>query len=317
MGMGNYKSLVNIHRVIGGMQINNDGFPDIQNMISKRHFLLTRVGITGLKKPTVVERNGRRINLIPTFDVYVDLPAYQKGSHMSRNAEVINKIVDMSVRTPVKSLEELASKIVEELLATHDYASFTQVDMSSDYFLEKSSPLGRKSLENYKIKASARMARNGQLKKTLGVEVVGMTVCPCAMEITREMISSQYPKDKETISEMPMLTHNQRNISSIELEIPPEVNVEADDLVDIIESSQSSPTFEILKRSDEGKVVLNAHKNPKFVEDVVRDILYYLLERYPNMPGNAKVKVKSISEESIHKHNAIAERVTTFTELRK
>ena len=286
-------------------------------MTSERQFLLTRVGITGLKKPTMVERNGRRINLIPTFDVFVDLPAHQKGSHMSRNAEAINKIVDMSVRVPVKSLEELGKKIVEELLATHEYASFTRVDMVSDYFLEKSSPLGRKSLENYQIMASIRKPRNGDLIRILSVEVVGMTVCPCAMETIREMLSAMYPQRRNMMLEMPVLTHNQRNISSIDLEIPSDVEVEADDLIEIIEMSQSSPTYEILKRSDEGKVVLNAHKNPKFVEDVVRDILYHLLMKYPNMPDEAKVKVNSISEESIHKHNAFAERITTFEELRK
>ena len=286
-------------------------------MTSERKFLLTRVGITGLKKPTIVERDGRRINLIPTFDVFVDLPAHQKGSHMSRNAEVINKIVDLSVRTPVKSLEELGVKIVEELLDMHEYASTTRVDMVSDYFLEKSSPLGKKSLENYQIMASIEKPRSGEIRKTLGVIVVGMTVCPCAMETTREMLSAMFPERREMMLEMPVLTHNQRNISSIDIEIPPGIEVEADDLIEIIEMSQSSPTFEILKRSDEGKVVLNAHKNPKFVEDVVRDILYHLLTKYPGMPDGAKVKVKSISEESIHKHNAFAERITTFKELRK
>ena len=297
--------------------IDNEDFPDIQGMSSDRHFILTRVGITGLKKPTIIERNGKRINLIPTFDVYVDLPAHQKGSHMSRNAEVINKTVDMSVRVPARSLEDLGEKIVEELLDSHEYATFTQVDMESDYFLEKASPLGRKSLENYQIKASVRKSRKGDVHRVLGVEVVGMTVCPCAMETTREMLSAAYPEKREMIREMPVLSHNQRNISSIELEVTSGVDVEADDLIGIIEMSQSSPTYEILKRSDEGKVVLNAHKNPKFVEDVVRDILYHLLTRYPNLPGGTKVKARSISEESIHKHNAFAERITTFDELRR
>ena len=286
-------------------------------MTSERKFLLTRVGITGLKKPTIVERGGRRINLIPTFDVFVDLPAHQKGSHMSRNAEVINKIVDMSVREPVKSLEELGVKIVKELLEMHEYASTTRVDMVSDYFLEKSTPLGKKSLENYQIMSTIIKPRGGDIRKTLGVRVVGMTVCPCAMETTREMLSAMYPEKRQMMLEMPVFTHNQRNISSIDLEIPPGVEIEADDLIEIIEMSQSSPTYEILKRSDEGMVVLNAHKNPKFVEDVVRDILYHLLTKYPGMPDEAKVKVKSISEESIHKHNAFAERITTFKELRK
>lgn len=255
--------------------------------------------------------------MIVTFDIFVDLPSHQKGSHMSRNAEVINKIVDQSVRDPVTSLEELGAKIVEELLDAHEYANFTEVEMVSDYFLEKSSPLGRESLENYGIKAAITKARGGETKKVLGVEVIGMTVCPCAMEITREMLCSNYPEERKTLERLPIITHNQRNVSSIEMEVPPEVEIEADDLVEIIEMSQSSPTYEILKRNDEGKVVLNAHKNPKFVEDVVRDILFLILKRYPGLPGSTKVKVKSTSEESIHKHNAYAERVTTLEELRK
>ena len=300
-----------------GVKITEGNYPDIQNMTSKRHFILTRVGITGLKKPTVVKRKEKVIHLIPTFDVYVDLPAHQKGSHMSRNAEVINKIVDESVRSPIGSLEELGEKIVDELLTTHDYATFTQVDMTSDYFIEKTSPLGRKSLENFKINASVSKSREGELTRIVGVEVLGMTVCPCAMETTREMLSAGYPENRDLIETIPVISHNQRNISSIELELPPGVELEADDLIEMIEMSQSSPTYEILKRSDEGKVVLNAHKNPKFVEDVVRDILYHLLRKYPHFPGNTKVKVRSVSEESIHKHNALAERTTTFAELRK
>ena len=93
--------------------------------------------------------------------------------------------------------------------------------------------------------------------------------------------------------------------------------VEANDLIDILEQSFSSPTFEILKRSDEAAVVINAHRNPKFVEDVVRDILTKVLERYHDLPDEVKVTVRSESQESIHKHNAFAERVTSMRELRE
>jgi len=306
-----------IHSSKEGVTIDDRSYPDIQNMTSERYFILSRVGITGLKKPTVVQRKGKVINLIPTFDVYVDLPAHQKGSHMSRNAEVINDIVDQSVRSPVESLEKLGENIVDVLLAKHDYATYTQVDMESDYFIEKCTPLGRKSLENYRIRASVRKSREGGTTRILGVEVVGMTVCPCAMETTREMLSSSFPEKRALFHDIPVISHNQRNVSSIEMELNSGTDVEADDLIEIIELSQSSPTFEILKRSDEGRVVLDAHENPKFVEDVVRDILHHIIQGYPDLHGETKIKVRSISEESIHKHNALAERITTLEELRR
>ena len=92
--------------------------------------------------------------------------------------------------------------------------------------------------------------------------------------------------------------------------------VKPGELIDIVEASMSAPTYGLLKRPDEGKLVEMAHRNPKFVEDVVREVLERLRARYPKMPDSAWVRVKSESEESIHKHNAFAERSTTFGELR-
>jgi GTP cyclohydrolase-4 len=94
-------------------------------------------------------------------------------------------------------------------------------------------------------------------------------------------------------------------------------DIEADDLIDIVEGSISSPTYEILKRDDEAELTINAHMNPRFVEDVVREILNRILEKYGNLPDDVAVAVKSESEESIHKHNAFAERVTSLGDLRK
>lgn len=102
------------------------------------------------------------------------------------------------------------------------------------------------------------------------------------------------------------------------IEVPgDDKSVDANHLIDIVEKSFSSPTYSILKRNEEGKIVFNAHKNPKFVEDVVRDILGRILKKYCKLPDDVLVIVKSESEESIHKHNAFAERITTLGELRK
>src|SRR2546428_2298055 len=107
---------------------------------------------------------------------------------------------------------------------------------------------------------------------------------------------------------VPTITHNRRNRTTLILEEPSGHDMEADELIDIVEESLSAPTFGLLKRPDEGRLVEMAHRNPKFVEDVVRDVLDRLLKRYPKMPDTTWVRVKSEAEESIHKHNALAER---------
>ena len=292
--------------------------PDIQAKRLNNSFKLTRVGITGVKKPVHVKRPERVVTLTTNIDVFVDLPATQKGSHMSRHVEVINEIEDESVRAPVASLETLCENIARTLLERHEYANNAEVNISSDYFLEKALPSGIKSLESYKLLAQAKTKRGEEIhKKMIGVEVIGMNTCPCAMETIREFILSDHPTLKNELKEVPIITHNQRNITSLMVEVPANYSIEADDLIAIVEDSMSSPTFEILKRADEGQVVYQAHTKPRFVEDVVREILTLLLERYKSLPDEVEVTVRSESEESIHKHNAFAERITTLGELRK
>jgi len=276
--------------------------PDVQSWKPEASFKLTRVGIKEIKKPVSIKRNGRMVHLLPVMELFVDLPATRKGSDLSRNAEIIEEIVDQSVREPSPSLEELCEKIAMKLLERHEYANCAEVRATSDYFLERKTPQGKKSLEPYKIMAKAIMERNGRTRKFIGVEVIGMTACPCAMENIKKAYGEKY-------------THNQRNVATLIIEN--DGSVDADDLIDIAEEAMSTPTFEILKRKDEMEIVKKAHENPKFVEDVVRDMLKKILEKYPNLPDNIVVIARSESFESIHKHNAFAERKTTIGELRK
>jgi GTP cyclohydrolase-4 len=211
-------------------------------------------------------------------------------------------------------LEILSADICRSLLERHEYASYSEVNLEADYFLERTGPSGRKTLEAYKLVAKAINKRNNGLKKMIGVEVIGMTACPCAMETLLEELQGNMKFER---GKVPMITHNQRNITTAMIEVPEEYDIEANDLIEIVENSVSSPTFEILKRSDEAKVVLAAHENPKFVEDVVREILARILDKYGDLPDDVVVTVRSESEESIHKHNAFAERVTTLKELRE
>ena len=285
---------------------------DVQNKTGNSGYRLTRVGVTGVRKPVCVERKGDiavvNRSLMCTIDVFVDLPAEQKGSHLSRNLEILREIVGDSVKNPVRGIEILAADICKKLLEKHEYAGTADVNVTAEYFRNRKTPNGRDTLEVYKLMGGASSERNGRMMKTLGVEVIGMTACPCAQETVSDVLKCN--------SDVPVMSHNQRNVCTVVMSMSDNIEIEADDLIDLVEDSFSSPTFEILKRDDEAAVVINAHRNPKFVEDVVRDVLKRIVSKYSKLPDDVLLTVVSESEESIHKHNAFAERETTLGELR-
>lgn len=286
--------------------------PDVQSRLASAQFKLTRVGVTGVKKHVHIKRPNKEVvlPLTVTMDLFVDLPASQKGSHMSRNLELVSEIIDSTIKTPVSDLESFCAKTAELLLEKHEYATFSEVKAEAEYFLDVTYPSGQQGSEPYTLVAEARAKRNGELKKLIGVKVIGMTACPCAMEVVRQIDA----RDKSCSAP----THNQRNIGTLMIEVPRGTEVvDADDLIQIVEKSFSSPTYSILKRKEEAELVLRAHAKPKFVEDVVRDILSAVLKKYRQLPDEVLVIARSESEESIHKHNAFAERITTLGKLRK
>jgi len=282
---------------------------------------LRSVGISGIRKPLVVQRGGRENHLAVTFRVTVDLPASRKGSDLSRNAEILAEVVDASTTRPVDSLESACSQIARELLVRHSYATEAEVEASAEYFLRRGISEEKRSFEDYTLLAEARATRRTDgtidLARAVGAEAVGMTACPCAMETCREALVREFPRlvDPE-FADLPMISHNQRNRTRLLFELDPRSDVEVDQMIDAIEASQSSPTYAILKRGDEGQVVLNAHRRPRFVEDVVRDLLGSLPARFADLPDATGVRASTVSEESIHKYNAEASHRTTLGELR-
>jgi GTP cyclohydrolase-4 len=138
------------------------------------------------------------------------------------------------------------------------------------------------------------------------------------METCREKLTQEYPLLADPqFRTFPMISHNQRNRTRLVLEMGDESEIEVDDLIEAIELAQSSPTYAILKRGDEGQVVLNAHRHPKFVEDVIRDLLSSLPDRFPSLPDTVVVRAGTISEESIHTYNVEASHRISFGELRR
>ncbi len=287
---------------------------DLQYGRGEASYRLTRVGVRNVRKPVVVRREGglgKELNntLSCAIDIYVDLPAEQKGSHMSRNVEVLNEVVEESMRNPVTAIEDFAADICRKLLVHHEYAQNAEVHISAEYYRTSKTPQGRDTFEIYTLLAGGTIVRGGPITKSVGVRAVGMTACPCAQQTVTEMLAFE--------GDMPVMSHNQRNVCTLMVTMPEDVSIEANDLIDIVEDSFSSPTYELLKRPDEGQVVINAHRNTKFVEDVVRGVALRVVDRYTELPDEVEFDIISDSEESIHKHDAYAEIVATMGELRQ
>ena len=283
---------------------------------------LRSVGISGIRKPLVVQRAERQVTLAVTFRVSVDLPSDKKGSDLSRNAEVLAEVVDASVTQPVDGLESACSMIAAELLARHAYATEATVEGAAEYFLRKGISEERRSFEDYLLLAEAVAVRGPEgkvhLHRAVGAEAVGMTACPCAMETCRAELIREYPLlGRPELEGLPMITHNQRNRTRLVFELDDSAELEVDRIIETIEAAQSSPTYAILKRGDEGDVVLRAHRRPKFVEDVLRDLLASIPDRFPQLSDATVVRASTQSEESIHKYNVEASHRIPLGELRR
>ncbi len=281
---------------------------------------LGKVGITGVRKPLNILRPERMQPLSATFQVFVDLPESRKGSDLSRNAQILAEVVDETVLHPSPSLEAACATIARELLTRHSYATDAEVTAEAEYFLRRGISPDKQSLEDFTLVGKAWAHRDDGVtvvRKAIGAEAVGTTACPCAMETCREELAREYPElSRKTLSEMPVVTHNQRNRTRLTLILPENVEVEADEILEVIEASQSAPTYAILKRGDEGRLVLMAHRKPRFVEDVIRSALYLTGKKFAHLPDDVEVEAETQSEESIHKYDVRAEHRATLGELK-
>lgn len=303
--------------------------PDTQDDTPNIPIKLTRVGVTGVKKLLQLERpNKRPIILLPTFDAFVDLPNNQKGVHMSRNPEAISEVLDGISKDKGVGVESLCARIVEKMMDKHEYARRVEISMTTDYMFMRESPVTKhetQEMANLKAKAVGLRDEEGnvEIRKSIGAELIGMTVCPCAQESVRESDKNKLLEflDEETtqkvLDTVTFASHNQRGIGTLLIEVPEGWEVKGEDIIEIIEKSMSSPVCELLKRPDENATVMNAHRKPVFVEDCVRNMMEMIAEKYSDLPDDTLITSRQENQESIHRHNAFAEKVTTMGELKK
>lgn len=248
--------------------------PDLQSQNDNRNIVIDKVGVKSLKYPIVVEdRTNGTQHTIADLDIYVELPHDIRGTHMSRFIEILHHYHEEAL---IGNLEAFLKELKKSLKAKAAY-----IDLSFPYFINKKAPVSQiNSLLAYNCEFSASLKEDFEL--LIGVKVPITTLCPCSKDI------SEYG------------AHNQRSFITIKVAYDGFIWLE--ELIEYAESAASCEIYSLLKRVDEKFVTEKAYQNPKFVEDIVRE----LTQKLNDDKRVTYFFVESENAESIHLHNAYA-----------
>ncbi|HFC52844.1 MAG TPA: GTP cyclohydrolase I FolE2 [Gammaproteobacteria bacterium] len=248
---------------------------DVQNREDTRRIPINKVGIKDIRHPVRIrDRSGGEQHTIASFNMYVNLPHNFKGTHMSRFVEILNQ---HEREISVKSFKDILVEMTEKLEAEAGH-----IEMSFPYFINKTAPVsGVRSLLDYDVTFIGEFSK-GKPVITIRICVPVTSLCPCSKQI------SDYG------------AHNQRSHVTVTARINSFVWIE--EIIELVEKEASCELYGLLKRPDEKFVTESAYNNPKFVEDMVRDVAALLnadhrIEAYV---------VESENFESIHNHSAYA-----------
>jgi GTP cyclohydrolase I len=249
--------------------------PDVQSAPDSRKLAIDQVGVKAIRHPMrIQERSGRAQHTIASFNMYVGLPHHFKGTHMSRFVEIL---CAHEREITVDTFQVMLREMMERLEAEEG-----RIEMSFPYFIEKTAPVsGVKSLMDYEVTFTGEILK-GRQSFRLKVLVPVTSLCPCSKKISERG------------------AHNQRSHVTVSCRINAFVWIE--EIVDLVEKQASSELYGLLKRPDEKHVTERAYDNPKFVEDMVRDVAAVL-----NLDERIDAyMVESENFESIHNHSAYA-----------
>src|ERR687888_1723492 len=293
---------------------------DLQASIPDVRIGLSRAGVRGLSK-AIRLRWGELERLVAAeIECTVDLDPAQKGVHMSRFPELFEEAIEEVVIGEAFLVEELADHIARNIVERQG-AGRAEVRIAARYPLERRTPVTGLATQEMVSIIGIAAASEERVRRLIGVEATGINACPCAQGLVRGRASERLldagfdEGDVERILELvPLATHNQRGRGT--LYVGTDTHVNAEDLVVIVESSMSSPIYELLKRPDELFVVEHAHLQPRFVEDSVRIALKSALDRYTELDDDDFMLARQVNLETIHNHEVLAERFGTVGELR-
>jgi GTP cyclohydrolase IV len=287
---------------------------------------LSRVGVTNVEKVIRIGPRGAERLYYAKLECLVDLGPEQRGAHMSRFDEVVNEVIgEVVLGESGFKCEQLAQHVAEKVRERQD-ALRAEVTIAARYPEDKPAPVsGIPTQEIYTLLGSAIASERGT-RRLVGVAAQGMTACPCAQQLvagrSRERLAADgFTEDEigRIFEAVPVATHNQRGLGTLYLGLPEDcdADVDAAELLEIVEDSMSSEVYELMKRTDEGAVVEKAHRRPRFVEDCVRVAICGVIERFDGLRDDAFVWSRQENLETIHQHNVVAERFGLLGELRR
>jgi len=247
---------------------------DVQSHRDERRIPISKVGIKDILHPVRLrDRSSGEQHSVASFNMFVDLPHHFKGTHMSRFVEILHREREISVADHGRMLEEMTARLE---------ADSGHIDLSFPFFVMKRAPVsGVESLMDYRVTLIGER-RAGRNLTSIKVVVPVTSLCPCSKRISERG------------------AHNQRSHVTLTVRLREHLWIE--ELIDIAETEASSQLYGLLKRPDEKFVTERAYDNPKFVEDLVRDIALRLNAE----PRVAAYSVEAENFESIHNHSAYA-----------
>ena len=303
----------------------SEQLPDVQAAQPDVAVGLNHVGVTGVEKLVTLGRDEECPTvLMATFEVYVDLPSWRKGADMSRNMEVIDETLEAAVAEPAYRVEDVCGDAAERLLGKHEYTTKAEVRMEAEFVRRERTPESDLPTQHTATILAGACATEEGTTEEIGARVTGMTVCPCSQGMSAARARDTLGDlgvDAETaerfLDRVPQAGHSQRGHATLTVESENAPEVDLIDLIDVARDSMSARVYNLAKRPDEDHMTEMAHENAKFVEDCVRDMAEGVVEEFPDLGDAAVVTMKQSNDESIHQHNAHAERVATVGTLRE
>ena len=300
--------------------------PDVQASVPAISVSLSRVGVTNVEKVIRIGPRGAEQLYHARLDCFVELGPDQRGTHMSRFEEVVNDAVGAAVLGEGGfKAEQLAKRVAVEVRERQG-ALRAEVWIAARYPEHKPAPVsGITTQEIYTLLGAAVASERGT-RRLVGVTAQGITASPRAQRLVaraaRERLAAAGFADEEiagVLDAVPVATHNQRGLGTLQVGLPEacDADLDAADLLAIVEDAMSSEIYELMKRSDEGAVVERAARRPRFVEDCVRETIGGALEHLASLGDDVFVWARQENIETIHQHNVVAEHFGVLGELRR